>query len=382
MNDEQTLTVETVVIGGGVIGLAVARALALQGRQVVVLEREGRFGEGVSSRNSEVIHAGIYYPKGSIKATTCVRGREMLYRFCQERGVPHRKCGKWILAVSPQQIEVLERIRAQAAGNGVALALAGRDEVSKALPGVNAAAALYSPCTGLIDSHQLMLAMLADLESAGGALICQAPVIAVESSVQGSVERGVAQHSLAVGGPAPCRVRARCVVNAAGLGAVPLAQSWQGYPTSACPTPSYARGVYFSYSGQHPFRQLVYPVPEPGGLGIHLTLDLAGQLRFGPDVEWISQPDYRVDETRAQAFASAVRRWWPALDPERLQPAYAGVRPKLAGPGEPDADFVIQGPARHGVPGLVHLFGIESPGLTASLAIAEAVVSELNRGAS
>ncbi|MDC0661702.1 NAD(P)/FAD-dependent oxidoreductase [Marinobacter sp. SS21] len=373
MSGEETLTVETAVIGGGVIGLAVARALALQGRQVVVLEREATFGEGVSSRNSEVIHAGIYYPKGSIKAATCVRGRELLYPFCQQRGVPHRKCGKWIIAVTPQQIDVLERIQAQAAGNGVALAFAGRNDVSNALPGVDAAAALYSPETGIVDSHQLMLAMLADLESAGGTLICRAPVASVESSV----DDGAGQHTLVVGGAVPCRVRANCVVNAAGLGAVPLAQHWQGYPADACPTPYYARGVYFSYSGRHPFRQLVYPVPEPGGLGIHLTLDLAGQLRFGPDVEWIAQPDYRVDKARAEAFASAVRQWWPALDVARLQPGYAGVRPKLAGPGEPDADFVIQGPASHGVPGLVQLFGIESPGLTASLAIAEEVVRAL-----
>ncbi|MDX1459141.1 MAG: NAD(P)/FAD-dependent oxidoreductase [Marinobacter sp.] len=369
MSAEDTLRVGTVVIGAGVIGLAVARALAQQGQQVLVLEEGKYFGEGVSSRNSEVIHAGIYYPDRSLKAALCVQGRDMLYRYCQDRGVPHRKCGKWIVAAAPAQVDVLERIRHQARCNGVALDFIDRTSFRRALPDVTGAAALYSPETGIVDSHQLMLAMLADLQAAGGELVYQAPVEAVESDGD--------QHVLSVGGPAPCRLQAKRVVNAAGLGAIPLAQRWQGYPPQCCPTPYYARGVYFSYTGKHPFRQLVYPVPEPGGLGIHLTLDLAGQLRFGPDVEWIDRPDYRVDAGRAQAFAEAIRQWWPGLDPARLQPAYAGVRPKLVGPGEPSADFVIQGAASHGVSGVVHLFGIESPGLTASLAIAEEVVRQL-----
>lgn len=369
MSGEDTLTVDTVVIGAGVIGLATARALALQGQQVLVLERAGHFGEGISSRNSEVIHAGIYYPDRSLKATMCVRGREMLYRYCRERNIPHHKCGKWIVAVTPDQVQELERIRQQARRNGVALDWADRFALARALPEVTAAAALFSPETGILDSHQLMLALLADLESAGGQLVCLAPVLSAASDQSG--------HTLSIGGAAPCGLRASRVVNAAGLEAVPLARRWQGFPLEQCPTPFYARGVYFSYSGRHPFQQLVYPVPQPGGLGIHLTLDLAGQLRFGPDVEWIEHPDFRVDERRAQAFAEAVRQWWPALEPARLQPAYAGVRPKLVGPGAPAGDFMIQDAASHGVPGLVHLFGIESPGLTASLAIAEEVADRL-----
>lgn len=367
IRQREKLSVDAVVIGAGVVGLAVARALALAGHDVYVLEAGVRFGEGVSSRNSEVIHAGIYYPKDSLKAHLCVQGRQRLYEYCEHRHVAHRKCGKWIVAVGDHQFAELERIRGQAGANGVELDLFEGDEARRRLPDLQISGALYSPETGIIDSHQLMLSLLADLEAAGGQLICQAPVEAAVS------RDGV--HLLTVGGAMPCLVEARYVVNSAGLEAVPLASRWQGYPQSLCPTLHYARGVYFSYNGTHPFRELIYPLPEPGGLGIHLTLDLAGQARFGPDVEWIERPDFTVNRVRAEAFVKSVKPWWPGLDPQRLQPAYAGVRPKLSGPGEPAADFDIQGPFHHGVHGLVHLFGIESPGLTSCLSIADYVVT-------
>lgn len=365
----EELAVDTVVIGAGVVGLAVARVLAQRGQVVIVLEASDRFGEGLSSRNSEVIHAGIYYPEGSLKARLCVAGRRSLYDYCGRRGIGHRKCGKWIVGVGEEQAGRLELIRQQARRNGVELSWAGRGRLLRALPSVSAAAALYSPETGIVDSHQLMLALLADLETAGGQLICRAPILAARSDGAG--------HLLDVGGDMPCRVRAARVVNAAGLDAVPLARGWQGYDVACCPPLFYARGVYFSYGGRHPFRELVYPVPEPGGLGVHLTLDMAGQARFGPDVEWIDGPDYIVDPGRVTAFARAISQWWPALDPARLQPAYAGVRPKLSGPGEAAADFMIQDASVHQLPGLVHLFGIESPGLTACLAIADHVAELL-----
>lgn len=363
----ERLSVDTVVIGAGVVGLAVARALALLGHEVFVLEAGDRFGEGLSSRNSEVIHAGIYYPKDSLKAHLCVQGRQRLYEYCDQRKVPYRKCGKWIVGVGSDQSGELEAIRKRAEANGVELGFVEAEALHRRLPGLRVSAALYSAETGIIDSHQLMLCLLADLEAMGGQLICQAPVVAAQS------DNGT--HLLTVGGAAPCQVEARHVVNAAGLGAVPLAGRWEGYPQILCPTQYFARGVYFSYNGAHPFNELIYPLPEPGGLGIHLTLDLAGQARFGPDVEWIERPDFTVDPRRAAMFAQSVQAWWPGLRPDRLQPAYAGVRPKLSGPGEAAADFDIQSPFHHGVPGLVHLFGIESPGLTSCLSLADYVAA-------
>ncbi len=369
MTQTERLTTDTVVIGAGVVGLAIARALAAQGQEVIVLEAGPRFGEGLSSRNSEVIHAGIYYPTGSLKARLCVEGRIRLYEYCNQRQVSVRKTGKWIIATDAGQAGTLAALADQALANGVPLSPRDRSDIAAALPGVAAEAALYSPETGIVDSHGLMTALLADLEAAGGQLVCQAPVTGARSDGQG--------HILAVGGASPCEIAATRVVNSAGLDAVPLARHWQGYDTQHCPGLWYARGVYFSYSGRHPFTSLIYPVPEPGGLGVHLTLDLAGQARFGPDVEWIDAPDFTVDPARGKAFAEAVSRWWPALDPARLQPAYAGVRPKLTGPEGGFFDFVIQDEHTHGLPGLVQLFGIESPGLTACLAIADEVARRL-----
>lgn len=359
---------QTVVVGAGVVGLAVARALALQGREVMVLEAGARFGEGVSSRNSEVVHGGLYYPEHSLKARLCVSGRQALYEFCETRHLPFRKCGKWIVA-RDEEVARLGEIRAQARKNGVVLELVSGSDLAGELPEVIADAALYSPETGIVDSHALMLALLGEIEDAGGQLVCQAPVESVGTTSAG--------YLLQVGGAEPCRLKADQVVNAAGLTAVSLASCWEGMPASLVPAQRFARGVYFSYNGRHPFRSLIYPVPEPGGLGIHLTLDMAGQIRFGPDVEWVDALDYTVDPGRAAAFARSITRWWPELDVTRLQPAYAGIRPKLHGPDQSFADFKILGPDHHGLAGVVHLFGIESPGLTASLAIADRVAEIL-----
>lgn len=366
-----TLDVETVVIGAGVVGLAIARSLAQAGRDVLVVEQHDVFGTETSSRNSEVIHAGLYYPVGSLKAKLCVAGRLALYDYCKSHGVPHRRCGKWILAVDEEQQDTLITVQQQAAANGVVLAPLTARELAK-MPELTAVGGLISPETGIVDSHQLMLALLGDLEDSGGRVAYRTPIEAGE--VRGS------GHRLRVGGELACELDCQQVVNAAGLHGIDLARRWSGFPQDRLPPFFLARGHYFTYQGKHPFSHLMYPVPEPGGLGVHLTLDMAGQARFGPDVQWISDLDYRVPAERRLQFAEAIQRWWPALDPERLQPAYAGIRPKLSGPGQPAADFFIEGPEEHGVPGIVHLLGIESPGLTASLAIAELVREKLQSG--
>lgn len=371
MPKPDVLYTDTVVIGAGVVGLAVAAELAWQGRDVVVVESADRFGEGVSSRNSEVIHAGIYYTENSLKARLCVEGRQQLYDYCRRHKVAHRKTGKWIIASGHEgQDQTLEALHRQAELNGVALTSFTGKQVRQALPDVVASAALYSAETGIVDSHGLMLALLGDLEDYGGQLVCRAPVESVYSDSRG--------HHLRIGGDSPCELVAGRVVNSAGLEAVPLSRRWEGLAPEHSPDQWYARGVYFSYAGRHPFGQLIYPVPEPGGLGVHLTLDLAGQARFGPDVEWIDVPDYSVDPSRITAFVESIGKWWPELDRRRLQPAYAGIRPKLAGPGENFADFRIDGEAEHGLPGVVQLFGIESPGLTSCLAIARLVARKLD----
>jgi L-2-hydroxyglutarate oxidase LhgO len=366
------LTAQTAVIGAGVVGLAVARRLAQLGHEVIVVEAAGHIGDGISSRNSEVIHAGIYYPRDSLKARLCVAGREQLYQYCQQQKVNVSHCGKWLVATNDAQAERLESIQAQAAGNGVQLALCGRTKIKKALPELTSVAGLWSPLTGIVDSHGLMLSLQGDLENAGGQLALRTPVNAINSDDAAGVK-----HRLTLGGAMPCLLEVDNLVNAAGLGAVALTRNWPGLPSSQQPQQWLARGVYFSYSGRHSFRQLVYPLPEPGGLGVHLTLDLAGQIRFGPDVEWIEREDYSVHPERKAAFVDAIRQWWPGLDPEKLQPAYAGIRPKLAGPDGGFCDFRIDGPSQHGVAGLVNLFGIESPGLTACLAIADEVAERL-----
>jgi L-2-hydroxyglutarate oxidase LhgO len=358
--------IECVVIGAGVVGLAVARALAARGREVIVLEAAEAIGVGTSSRNSEVIHAGIYYPRGSLKATLCVRGREMLYDYCAERGVPHQRCGKLLVATARNQIPQLESIMARGKENGVLDLMRISGEEAQALePALQCVEAVFSPQTGIVDSHQLMLALLGDAERDGAICAFHAPVEAIEA-ING-------RFIVKVGGSSPTTIGAGCVINSAGLHANALARKIRGLDARHVPPLYLARGNYFSISGRAPFNRLIYPMPNEAGLGVHLTIDLGGQARFGPDVEWVDSINYDVDPQRAESFYAAIRAYWPALPDHALQPAYAGIRPKLSGPGEPAADFLIQGPAAHGVRGLVNLFGIESPGLTASLAIAQRV---------
>jgi L-2-hydroxyglutarate oxidase LhgO len=371
-------SVDAVVIGAGVVGLAVARALALQGRETLILERESAIGTGISSRNSEVIHAGLYYPAGSVKARLCVRGRELLYAYCATHGVAHRRCGKLVVATAAEQAAGLAQLAERGRVNGVAdLRLLDAAEARALEPALACDAALLSPSTGIVDSHALMLALLGDVERAGGVLALRSPVLALRCSPG-------AGHEIEVGGDEPMQLRARVVVNAAGLHAPALAQAMHGLDAQFVPPPRFCKGSYFTLaSGRAPFSRLVYPLPRDGGLGVHLTLDLAGQARFGPDTQWLPDVadadalDYRVEAARADAFYAEVRRYWPALADGALQPAYSGVRPKLHGPDEAAADFLVQGPERHGVAGLVNLFGIESPGLTSCLALAEEAVGRL-----
>jgi L-2-hydroxyglutarate oxidase LhgO len=362
-------SVDAVVAGAGVVGLAVARGLALRGLETLVLEADAGIGNGISSRNSEVIHAGLYDSPGSLKARLCVAGRELLYPYCESRGVPHRRCGKLVVATSVAQVDTLRSIEQRALANGVnGLRWLAGVEARALEPALAAEAALHSTVTGIVDSHALMLAYLGDLERAGGALVLRSPLEGAVATSDGFVLR--------VGGDAPVEIGARILVNSAGLDAPGLARRIEGLDPIHVPRAMFAKGNYYALSGRSPFTRLIYPVPEVGGLGVHLTLDLAGQARFGPDVEWldVASPediDYAVDPARATAFYAVIRRYWPGLRDGSLAPAYSGVRPKLQGPGQPPADFVLQGPAVHGIAGLVNLFGIESPGLTASLAIAD-----------
>lgn len=361
---------ECIVIGAGVVGLACAAALARSGREVIVLEAEAQIGMHTSSRNSEVIHAGIYYPPQSLKAKLCVTGKEQLYAYAGERAIAHRRIGKLIVATDDKQVTRLEEIRQNAQASGVGdLAFLSRDEVARLEPRIACVAGLLSPSTGIIDSHALMLSLRGDLEAHGGMVVLNTPVSRGEVRDEAFV--------IETGGEAPFRIGTRQLVNCAGLYAPALARSLQGVPRSAIPPQRYAIGHYFQFTGKSPCERLVYPVPEPGGLGIHLTLDLAGQARFGPDVEWIDGVDYTFDESRLDRFLAAIRSYLPEIEADRLAPGYTGIRPKISGPGEPAQDFRIDGPQAHSIPGLVNLFGIESPGLTASLAIADHVTDLL-----
>lgn len=365
--------VDCVVVGAGVVGLAVARALALAGREVIVLDAAEGIGTETSSRNSEVIHAGIYYPAGSLQARTCVAGKWMLYDYCRERGIPHRNCGKLIVATDEAEAGQLHGIQARAAANGVDdLRLLTRAEALAMEPALVCTAALHSPSTGIIDSHAYMLSLQGDAEHAGAVFVFHAPVLSGRAT-----NRGV---EIEVGGAEPMRLACRLLVNSAGLHAPRLAAAIAGMPQAEVPRAYYAKGNYFTLTGRSPFSRLIYPVPVPGGLGTHLTIDLGGQARFGPDVEWVEAIDYEVDPRRGESFYAAIRRWWPGLRDGQLAPGYAGIRPKTVPPGAPAQDFVVQGPRQHGVPGLVHLFGIESPGLTASLALAAHVAEVVAAG--
>jgi L-2-hydroxyglutarate oxidase LhgO len=366
--------VECVVIGAGVVGLAVARALALSGREVWVLEAAEGIGTGASSRNSEVIHAGIYYPTGSLKARFCVEGKRMLYEYCGERGIPHQRLGKLIVAAAEEEVPVLAGIKRKAAENGVTdLETVSGDEAQNMEPALRVAGALLSPSTGIIDSHALMLAYQGDIENAGGAVVFHAPVLG------GQVMGGGGGFLLHIGGDEPMALECEILVNAVGLHAPDVARRIEGVPPETIPRKYLCKGSYYSLLGRAPFSRLIYPVPEKAGLGVHLTLDLGGQARFGPDTEWIESEDYDVDIRRADGFYAAIRRYWPDLPQGALSPGYAGIRPKISGPTEPNADFLVSGPARHGIGGLVNLFGIESPGLTASMALGAHVADVVNR---
>jgi L-2-hydroxyglutarate oxidase LhgO len=367
--------VDCVIIGAGVVGLAAGRALAQSGREVIVLDRNGSIGEETSSRNSEVIHAGLYYPTGSLKARLCVAGKRMLYDYCDAKRVPYRRCGKLIVATDDAQGPRLESIAAQAATNGVHdLERIDASELGRREPEVEGIAALWSPSTGIVDSHALMVALQGDIEGADG-------IVATRTTVRSIHVADDAVHLGIESDGEDGNLVARTVVNSAGLEAVRLAAHCTGTDTGDVPQGFFAKGNYFIYAGATPFRTLVYPLPVDGGLGIHATLDLAGKVRFGPDVEWIDAIDYSVDETRRAAFAESIRIYWPAVDADELVPGYSGIRPKLAGPGQPAADFRIDLAATGAARQLVHLLGIESPGLTSALSLAEAVRDRLEAAA-
>ena len=364
--------VDCIVIGAGMVGLAVARAMGLAGREVIVLEAADGIGTGTSSRNSEVIHAGIYYTPGSLKARLCVQGKNLLYAYCAERGVDHKRCGKLLVATSASQISQLAGIIDRARANGVDdLVLLSRDEARALEPQLECMAAIHSPGTGIVDSHAFMLALQGDLEAAGGLVALNSAVALVEYT----------QSTIKIIATDGTELQAKTVINAAGLNAVPLARLCTGLDPARLPQAYFCKGNYFTLSGRSPFDHLIYPVPQAAGLGVHLTVDLGGQAKFGPDVEWVeSKDDLIVNPARGDAFYAEVRKYWPALKDGALIPGYAGIRPKINAPHEPAADFMIQGPADHGVPGLVNLFGIESPGLTSALAIGDHVVNLLEVG--
>lgn len=367
---------EVLVVGAGVVGLAVAREMSLQGFQVCLLEAEGQFGSGTSSRNSEVIHAGIYYPKDSLKALMCVEGKRLLYAYCDEYQVPYKRCGKLIVAQNESQLRRLEQIYAQGRANGVDdLEWLDQKGVAQKEPDVSAIAGIFSPSTGIIDSHALMQQLLSDFERAGGTYVANSKVMLTEFGPDGLLFDIQGQDF---------QLKVQHAVNAAGLNAWEVLGACPSYDRTTLPQAHYAKGDYFSYSGRTPFKHLIYPVPEVGGLGVHLTLDIGGGAKFGPDVSWISESlspsdfDYRVDEGKREQFAQAIEAYWPGLERDKLHPSYSGVRPKLSGPKDAPADFLIQTHAEHGVKGLINLFGIESPGLTSCLAIAKEVARQVS----
>ena len=364
--------IECVVVGAGVVGLAVARALALAGREILVIESEDAIGTQTSSRNSEVIHAGIYYAPDSLMAKFCVSGKLALYEYCAERGVPFANCGKLIVAADEAERGRLGAIAAKAAANGVDdMRELSAAEAIALEPNLACAGALLSPSTGIIDSHAYMLALQGDAEASGGMVVFSSPLLAARPDGDGLV--------LSIGGAEPMQLRTRLLVNSAGLFAPAVARSIEGLDRAHIPTEFFAKGSYFTLSGRSPFSRLIYPVPVPGGLGTHLTIDMGGQARFGPDVEWIDAIDYEVDASRIPLFVEAVKRYWPQVSADRLQPGYSGIRPKIVPKGAPGQDFVVQDASVHGVAGLINLFGIESPGLTASLALADHVAALAGR---
>lgn len=365
--------IDCIVLGAGVVGLAVARELAASGREVLVVEAAEGIGTGTSARNSEVIHAGIYYPQGSLKARLCVEGKHRLYEYCTARGIAHQRLGKLIVAANPEQTRLLAGIAERARLNHVDdLYQIDGAQAAELEPGLVCDAALVSPSTGIVDSHGLMLALQGDAENAGGQCVFMTPFR--EGRV---LENG--EFLLSFDGEEAMELTAATVVNATGLSAPAVARRMAGQPAGLIPPSYYCKGSYFTLTGRSPFSRLIYPMPDSAGLGVHLTVDLGGQAKFGPDTEWVDGENYDIDPRRAETFYAAVRQYWPALPDGALQPGYTGIRPKIVGPGEPAADFVIAGPGTHGVPGLVNLFGIESPGLTASLAIGSAALAALEQ---
>ncbi|HWK73281.1 MAG TPA: NAD(P)/FAD-dependent oxidoreductase [Povalibacter sp.] len=362
---------EVVVVGGGIVGLAIGRALAAHGHETLVLERHDGPGQETTSRNSGVIHSGIYYPTGSLKAQLCRRGRDLLYEYCAQRDIAHRRCGKLIVA-GDSQMAALHALRQKAIDNGVRdLTLLTASQVAELEPQVRCTAALLSPSTGIVDVHELLLSYLGDLEAAGGTLVPRCELLSAAAGSDGLVLQ--VRSSDNIEGELQCR----WLINCAGLAAIDLLRNIEGYPSARLRTAYYAKGNYFACHGVRPFQRLVYPMPNSAGLGVHATLDLDGTTRFGPDVEWVAKPDYRVDPQRTEAFYAAIREYWPGIPQHCLQPGYAGVRPKLVGPDAPAADFLIEGPAQHATAGLINLLGIESPGLTSSLAIGEQVAATI-----
>lgn len=362
--------VNTAVIGAGVVGLAVARALAQAGREVLIVERHAAIGTETSSRNSEVIHSGVYYTPGSLKARLCVEGRKRLYDYCGRRTIPHRCTGKLVVATAESEIAALEDYAKRGSLNGIGpTAWLDADEARRLEPEVSCIRALEIGQTGIVDSHAFMTSLWGDLLDSGGD-------VAFRCGIRGGCRLDDGRFSLDVDGeadPLICRI----LVNAAGLHAPAVARSLAACGGEQAPTAYFARGHYFTLTGPSPFSRLIYPLADATGLGIHVTIDLGGGARFGPDAEWVDAPDYSFDESRREKFAAAIRRYFPRLDANRLRPGYVGIRPKIAAPGQPAADFRIDGPDQHGVKGLVHLYGIESPGLTASLAIGESVTQML-----
>lgn len=364
--------IDCIVVGAGVVGLAIARALAQSGREVMVVEAAEGIGTGTSARNSEVIHAGIYYPAGSLKAKLCVQGRHMLYAYCAEKGVSHKRIGKLIVATSEEEIPKLDDILSKARVNGVDdMELLSASQAQALEPALFCTAALLSPSTGIIDSHGLMLAYQGDAENAGAQCVFHTPLLSGEVRSEGG-------FNLQFGGADAMQLSCNVLINASGLHAPTLARKIRGIPEASIPTEYLCKGSYFTLQGRAPFTRLIYPTPHHAGLGVHLTLDLGGQAKFGPDTEWIDRVDYDIDASRCDGFYEAVRTYWPGMPDASLAPGYTGIRPKVSGPHEPAADFMIIGPATHGVPGLVNLFGIESPGLTSSLAIAQETLARLH----
>lgn len=365
--------IDCIVVGAGVVGLAIARQLSLSGREVMVVEAMEGIGTGTSARNSEVIHAGIYYPAGSLKAKLCVQGRHMLYDYCAARGVAHKRIGKLIVATTEQESLHLESIREKARINGVDdLEVLTAAQAKSLEPALSCTSALLSPSTGIIDSHGLMLAYQGDAENAGAQCVFHTPLLSGTVRTHGGFD-------LTFGGADAMQLSCNVLINASGLHAPTLARRIAGIPSQAIPNEYLCKGSYFTLQGRAPFTRLIYPIPQHAGLGVHLTLDLGGQAKFGPDTEWIDHVDYDIDPSRCEGFYEAVRTYWPGMRDDTLSPGYTGIRPKISGPHEPAADFMISGPAHHGVPGLVNLFGIESPGLTSSLAIAQETLLRLQQ---